>query len=333
MTADMFLAGFRDSGLVLPLIGAGIVAALILLALLLRRLGQRGLSTAVTGVATILGLGWSAQGMWDTAVHEYQQDVVVASVLFVVFEAMQVARMLKAAQYRADPARRTKHVRAVWVIAVIMAAVVALGEGWTQAPARLAIPLLVAYGWWTDLTADDDPAQKMATSLRWTPRRIGLAIGMLEPEQRDARTIDTDRLRDRMTTLAFRLHHGTTLLNDVFRRDIRLSRLKTLAAPADLDEVRRRLAQMSVDLMKPLPTLTSTPFPRIPAVALPARRSTRSSNADRIAFARASMTPERPKGMTAKELAEHFGISIRLAETVVAEARKQVNGSPLATTL
>src|SRR3982750_4015360 len=233
VSTDFILSAARDWRWIAA---AGVTALVLLvtLAALLRKLGRRDLSRTVTTLATVLGLAWSAQGMWDTAVHHYRQDVLVASVLFVVFESMMLARMLQAGRYRTDLERRAKHVRAVWLIAAVMALVVALGEGWAQAPARLAIPLLVAYGWWTDLTAGDDPDKKLTTSLRWTPRRLGLAIGMLEATARDAETIDRDSLRDRMTRLAFRSHHAPAWLNDVLRRPVRLSRLKTLAEDADL---------------------------------------------------------------------------------------------------
>lgn len=304
--------------------GVALVLALTGLALGLRRLGRGDLSRTVTVAATMLGLAWSAQGMWDTAVHTYNLDAMVASVLFVVFESMMMARMLKAAKYRTDLARRAKHVHAVWLIAVVMALVVALGEGWAQAPARLAIPLLVAYGWWTDLTADDDPEVKLSTSLRWTPRRLGLALGMLEATARDAETIDRDSLRDRMTRLAFRSHHAQAWLNDLLRRPVRLSRLKTLADDADLREVRLRLARMSVDLLTP-------PEPeRTARLIVPHARTIKlpTPQADRLAVMVASMTPERPRGMTAQELAAELGVSLRTAEGIAAEARR-MNGHSL----
>ena len=323
MSTDFILSAARDWRWITA---AGVTALVLLvtLATLLRKLGRRDLSRTVTTLATILGLAWSAQGMWDTAVHHYRQDVLVASVLFVVFESMMLARMLQAGRYRTDLERRAKHVRAVWLIAAVMALVVALGEGWAQAPARLAIPLLVAYGWWTDLTAGDDPDKKLTTSLRWTPRRLGLAIGMLEATARDAETIDRDSLRDRMTRLAFRSHHAPAWLNDVLRRPVRLSRLKTLAEDADLREVRLRLARMSVDLLTP-------PEPEPPRrLILPAtnRIQLPGSKQDRLDLMRASMTADRPNGMTAAELAAELGVSLRTAETIAAEARR-MNGRAL----
>lgn len=328
MTADNLMtvvAFVRNISPAMVALGVLAVALMIVVALVLRKAGRRDASSIVTGLATILGLAWSAQGMWDTAVNHYGMDQPVAWVLFVVFEAMLTARMLKAGKYRTDLRRRTKHVRAVWLIAVIMATVVALGEGWQQALARLAIPLLVAYGWYTDLTADDDPSAKLETSWRLTPRRIGLALGLLEPGQSDAVTIDRDRLRTRMTRLAFRIHYAPDWLNDTLRRPTRLARLKTLADDADLNDVRARLARMSVDLMTP----PATPIPRVPLLEVPARRAPRAGG-DTMALMLASMTADRPKGMTAVELAKSAGVSLRTAETVAAEARKRLNGSTVA---
>lgn len=325
---------------VLTAIGAGVVAVLLVLAWLLRRKGRSKLAGRVTTAATLLGLGWSAQGMLDNAINHYRQDVVVASVLFVVFEAMLAARMLKAHQYRTDRARRRRHIVAVWTIAVVMALVVALGEGLAQAPARLAIPLLVAYGWYTDLTADDDPEDKPKTSLRWTPRRLGLWIGMLEPEARDAQTIDRDRLRDRITSLAFRKHHGNAWLNDVLRRSVRLQRLLTDAEDADVAAVRARLARSQVDLMpgpadRPRATRQAelSAVPRSVQIGKQGVHSRAGQamrgqelHADGIAQMLASVSPELPRGMPTAELAALYTppLKSRNAETIASAARRQI---------
>lgn len=336
------------------LTSAALVLALTLYvaAWLLRKKGRDKLARRVTAAATLLGLAWSAQGMWETAVHVYKQDIVVASVLFVIFEATLAARMLKAHEYREDFIRRGRHVRAVWVVASVMALVVALGEGLAQAPARLAIPLLVAYGWYVDLTADDDPKDRPRTALRWTPRRLALWAGILEPGERDAQTIDRDRLRNRMTRLAFRKHHGAPLLNDVLHRDTRLARLQTLADEQDVTEVRARLARSQVALMtKPEPAPEQTP-PALPLQlkprkivypAKPAETSDRKQGvntregrtmrgaelkADAIGVMLASVSPEHPKGMTIAELAALYDPPLRdrTAETFAADARKRING-------
>lgn len=326
--------------------GAALVAACVLLAVLLRKKGRSKLARRVTALATVLGMAWSAQGMWDVTVNHLEQPVVVASVLFAVFESMMVARMLKAHEYRTDFTRRARHVHAVWLIACVMAAVVALGEGWREAPLRISIPLLVAYGWYVDLTSDDDPGEKPKTSLRWTFRRAGLAIGMLEATARDAQTIDRDRLRNRITRLAFRIEHGDKRINGLLNRTTRLARLKTIADDADIAEVRARLARSTVDLYpaspgKPKPppvTETKTPSPRL---ILPASRpqgmheragrALRGADlkADALAAMRESMTPARPRGYTAAELAALYTppLGSRTAEGIAAAARKPVNGN------
>jgi hypothetical protein len=349
MTTDNLLDIVRAA----PPWATGVAAGLALLALILlaRAIRKRGKGKAAkwaTGAATVLGMAWSAQGMWDTAVNRYGQAVPVASVLFVVFECFLAGRMLRAHQYRADFARRGKFVTAVWIGACIMALVVALGEGWQQAPGRLAIPLLVAYGWYTDLTADDDPGEKPKTSWRLTPRRIGLAIGLLEPGERDAQTIDRDRLRTRMTRLAFRIEFGADPINDLLHRDVRLAKLKTIADDADLAEVRARLARMSVRLIEPKTTPAPPPAKDRPAepAAAPApdqpaggrlpqgvhKRLGRTLRgpaleADAVAVMVKSIGPDRPRGYTWFELASLYDppLGKRKAEEFAATGRRQAS--------
>lgn len=343
MSTDKLLNALPDWP-ILALGGAAALALLLTLAALLRRKGRSKLSRRLTIASTVLGMAWSAQGMWDTAVHRYDQTTMVASVLFVVFEVMMAARMLKAHEYRADFARRARHVRAVWVIASIMAFVVAAGEGWEQAPGRLAIPLLVAYGWYTDLTADDDPADKPRTTWRWTLTEALILIGAKERGARDGRAIDRDRLRSRMTRLAFRMEHGSRTLNDLFNRRTRLARLKTFADDDDIAEVRARLSRTRVDLLiaprepKPQPKLKA-PVPKVPAVEerLPQGTHERVGRflkrdelkQDAIAVHRKSVTSERPNGMTASELAALYApaLGIRTAENFAAESRRSLNGN------
>lgn len=248
-------------------LAAGVVV-LLTGAYALRRWGRRDAATKVTTLATVLGLGWSAQGMWDTAVHHYDQGIEVASVLFIVFEAMLVSKMLRAHEYRADRRRRSRFVRAVWVIAAVMALVVALGEGWEQAPARLAVPLLVAYGWYTDLTADDDPAERVDTSLRWTPREVGLRFGILkvtDADVLDATAAERRQLTMRMARLAFAERFGTPWISAVLRRPVRLARLRLLADQEQIAEVRDRLALAAGEEVHPVPPPQPVKPERVPA--------------------------------------------------------------------
>jgi hypothetical protein len=318
----------------------------------------------VTLVATLIGLGWSAQGMWDTAVHHYSVAPILAAVLFLLFESFMVGNMLRAARYRTDRVRRARPVRFVWLTAVVMGVIVALAEGAGQAPLRLAVPLLVAGNWWIELVADDDPADKLSTSWKWTPRRLGLALGLLEPGAKDAVTIDRDRLTAKLTALRFRQRYGWTWLGDVTGRSRRIARLGLLADDAIVTESDLRL-QRAARLMgdEPVPpadqpapeshpTMPEQPAPpaRVPAptpepepepepaptegtplpqgVHIRAGRTLRGAalRADAAARLQASIGAERPRGMTTAELAALYTppLKVRTAEAIAAEARKSL---------
>lgn len=247
------------------LLAPAALAVLVVAGLLLRRWTRgRTVARIVTTLATVLGLGWSAQGMWDAAVNRYGVAVQVASILFVVFEAMMISQMLRAHEYRADRARRARFIRAVWVIAVIMALVVAWAEGAAQAPLRLSVPLLVAFSWYMDLTADDDPDGKLDTSWRWTPREVGLRLGLLritDADRRDATAAERRYLADRIAKLAFSIEHGSKPVSALTRRPIRLARLK-LAADADLLSgvaVRLELARRPITAEETHPVMPPQP--------------------------------------------------------------------------
>lgn len=246
------------------------VAVLIVLAVALRRM-EKGptLARRVTTLATVLGLGWSAQGMWDAAVHEYGVPTQVASILFVLFEALLVSRMLWAHAYRSDLDRRTRHVRAVWLIACVMGLVVAFAEGLGQAPLRLSVPLLLAYGWWLDLTAEDDPKAKAETSRRWTWREVGLRVGWLryaESDQHDPTVAERQQLAARIARLAFAIEHGDKRVTTALRRKVRLARLKLSADAAMLQQVAVQLdlSKRPIALAKDAPTETHPVMPPQP---------------------------------------------------------------------
>jgi hypothetical protein len=339
--------------------------ALIALAVVARRSARP--DRRVTLLGTVIGLGWSAQGMWDSAVHTYRVVPTLAAVLFFLFESFMVGSMLRAERFRTDLARRPRFVHAVWSTAVLMGTIVALAEGITQAPLRFSVPILVAYNWWLDLTADDDPADRLATSWRWTPRRLGLALGLLEPGERDAVTIDRDRLTTRITNLSFALHWGGRWSSTVLRRRIRLARLQLIADDGVVAETHARLARaervmepatppppsgpethptMPDQAVEPERVPTSEPTPAAePKPRKPTGRGTVSARTvDGVTFSGndlrehaiarlvASITPERPTGMSNAELAASYDppLGERTAQGWGAEGRKRrtTNGHP-----
>lgn len=298
----------------------------------------------VTLIATVIGLTWMAQGMWETATKVYLVPALFAGVLFALFETFMLGNMLRANRFRTDHARRSRPVRFVWSLAVTAGAVVSLAEGWHQAPLRFVVPLLVAWNWYLDLTADDDPAQQQRTSWRWTPHRLLLALGALEPGERDAHTIDRDRHVARMTTLSFRLKRGNAVVSDLLRRDVRLAKLALSADASMVADMHARLARAATVLDPPAMPARPKSALEIPdrrliipregtqGVHVRDGRALRGPDlrADALRLMRDSMAADRPRGMTIAELSAHYEppLKQRTAETLAAEARR-VNGHNL----
>jgi hypothetical protein len=314
------------------------LALVVVFALASKRRDRR-----VALIATTIGLAWTAQGMWQAATTTYHVPALFAGVMFMLFETYMLSAMLRANRFRADHKRRDRAVRFVWSLAVVGGSVVALAEGWHQAPLRFVVPLLVAGNWYLDLTADDDPDERQPTSWRWTPRRLLLAVGALEPTKRDAMTIDRDRLTARMTMLSFRLIHGDPKVSDLLRRNVRLAKLALSADDAIVVDMHGRLARANGVLKPPAPAKPKSAL-EIPRreIILP-REGTQGVHvrdgqvlrgtdlkADALHLMRASMAADRPRGMTIAELAAHYDppLKQRTAETFAAEARR-MNGHDL----
>jgi hypothetical protein len=294
-------------------------------------------------IATTIGLAWTAQGMWQAATTVYHVPAQLAGVLFLLFETYMLSAMLRANRFRADHKRRDRAVRFVWTLAVIGGSVVALADGWHQVPLRFAVPLLVAGNWYLDLTADDDPDKREPSSWRWTPRRLLLAIGAMEPGKRDAVTIDRERLTARMTMLKFRLARGDSTLSDLLRRDVRLAKLALSADDAIVVEMRSRVARAE-GVLKPQTPAKPKSALEVPRreIILP-REGTQGVHvrdgqvlrgtdlkADALVLMWSSMSADRPRGMTIAELAAHYDPPLRqrTAESLAAEARR-TNGHDL----
>jgi hypothetical protein len=294
-----------------------LVAGAVLMALYVRVRRSPRPSRIVIMLGTVIGLGWSAQGMWDTAVHTYGVAVVIASVLFAMFEAFMVGAMMEAEFHRRDLARRRPWVVTVWTLAAVMALVVSLGEGWTQAPLRLSVPLVVALIWYRSLTADDDPALRQRTSLRWTPRRLALLVGAIEPGDRDERTINRDRLRDSMVRLAFRERYAPAWLASLTRTRIRRARLATDATDDDLAVVSARLdrARRVMARTELAPASPAAPAPPAAVRSAPLRLP-------------AVLPPDRPQGVHVRDGRTMRGSELKQDAMDLVRARS-LSGEPI----
>lgn len=236
-TATDWLTANRDALVVAA--GAGLLAVL---AWTVRRAIRGGRPDRwVDALALFLTLAWSAEGMWEVATGDLHLGTAFAVPALLLFESLLVSAMLRAARHQRLHGNPGKHGRAAWVIASAAAAVVSLaGDSPAEVALRIAVPLLAVYQWWLGLTADGTTEELGRTSWRWTPRRLLLWAGAIEPGDRDALTIDRDRLVGRMTRLEYRRRAGGWLTT---HRTARLARLSLDADDDVVAQVRRRVSR------------------------------------------------------------------------------------------
>ncbi|MEU7822921.1 hypothetical protein [Catellatospora sp. NPDC049133] len=200
-------------------------------------------------VVTPLVLAWEAQGL-----HELAMATGVKGPVAWVFAGLTSGLLLTLAAF-AD-LHHGKHDnlgwpgRLVWGVAGAMGLAVAFtADNAAEAVARLILPILALIVWWIPYAPaivkdkdSDDPAapKRKAGSWRWTPRRIGVALGALDPTDADLIDVHAERQVRRLTTASHKLHHGWKLLRPI--RASKLRRLGLLATEEMVDEVARRVA-------------------------------------------------------------------------------------------
>jgi hypothetical protein len=247
--------------------GGGLVAVLaavaLVLAVSLYRARRRGRADRwVSTVAGVAVLGLSAEGMWMVAVHRLGLPPVLAVVTFAVFElAMLSSAMHATAHYRRTtirdhageiitPGHPGLHGTVVWVIAATAGVIVSLNSAsFVEVLLRLALPLMAAGMWHTTLTAEG--VSRPAGSWRWTPRRLLVRVGAIEPTERDLSEVARDRRVHAMTATARRVHRGAWPGR---WHTARLGRLALHADPDMIEAVRERVtrAHRAVELTAPV---------------------------------------------------------------------------------
>ena len=206
---DTLNALWRSFGYQLVLVGLVVTAIVLTVTLLVAH--RRGHTNQwVARVASVAVLALSAEGMWVVARERLHLPVVLAAGVFFVAEALMVSAALQARRHYERTTERDEdgrlirpghpgpHGRAVWVIAAVAGGIVALNsKSAVEAPLRLALPLAAAYMWQLALTADG--TARPAGSWRWTPRRLLVRLGAIDPTEQDLTTADRERRTTTMT--------------------------------------------------------------------------------------------------------------------------------------
>lgn len=188
------------------LIGGLAVTVLVLL-LVARRVRKVAKSDrpddALSNLVMLIGLGWSSEAVWELT-GRADLPTSLRLLLFFVLEALLVLAMIRAKRAMKVNGHPGRSGRTAWVVASVMSLVgAATSDSFGEALFRMAIPLLVTNAWWDGLVGDSAKKAESASSWRWTPRRLLLAVGAIEPGERDVETVHRERVTQQMTRLEF----------------------------------------------------------------------------------------------------------------------------------
>ncbi|MFI5931265.1 hypothetical protein [Actinoplanes sp. NPDC051494] len=209
---------------------------------------------------TMITLLWSGEATWELGTQVLHLPWWVVLPLLLVLEVNLAIAMVRAELHLREHGHPGHYVRTAWIVAVVMGAVGAgISGSLTEALLRLAVPLL-AVNTWADGVRPAPGVRTMSGSVtwRWTPRRFLLALGVIEPGERDVNTVHRERLTQQMTRLHYLTEHGMAVLHA--RRCGRLARLTLAADDAMVADVRARVARTRWVTDPGQPGIASEPF-------------------------------------------------------------------------
>jgi hypothetical protein len=238
LTTDLFKLASHPGVLV-----AGLLLAVVLLLWVAGRVRRLARSErpddTLSNLVMLIGLGWSSEAVWEIARHRLQFSLGLTLLLFFIFESMLTLAMIRAKRHMREFGWPGRFGTTAWTIAACMALVALVAsDSIAEAVLRMVIPLLVVKQWWDGLVGGARKRPADASAWRWTPRRLLLALGAIEPGDRDVHTVHREQLTQQMTRLYHRYNHGSARLKS--RRATRLARLSLTADDAIIAEVQRR---------------------------------------------------------------------------------------------
>jgi hypothetical protein len=231
-------------------------------------------------ITMIVALGWSADAMWIIARNKAHLPLGVTILLFTVFEAALLLSMSRAKRHLDDHGWPGQPGATAWGIAGLMSlAAIGASTSAAEAGVRVFIPFMVTKLWWDGLFTGRPRAAGSETSWRWTPRRLLLAIGAVEPGERDIETINRERLTQTMTRLEYLRRFGTGRLAK--RRGTRLARLSLKADDAIITDVRQRVSRATWWSVTPLTQASGTQLTQALAHLHPMPDATQATRANK----------------------------------------------------
>jgi hypothetical protein len=207
----------------------------------------------LSNLVMLISLGWSSEAVWELTGRAHF-PTSLRLLLFFVLESLLVLAMIRAKRAMKELGHPGRSGRTAWIVASAMAVVaVGVADSFAEGALRLLIPLLVTNAWWDGLVGESVKRQGGTSSWRWTPRRLLLAVGAIEPGERDIETVHRERLTQQMTRLYFKVKHGSPKL--VERRKARLARLSLAADDTITADVLQRVDRATwFDVKQPAAT-------------------------------------------------------------------------------
>lgn len=234
-------------------VGAGTVAAVVILVAAIRFSRSDRKDRWIDRVAAVLVLAWTSEGMWEVATQRLGFPVPFAVATFCVAEAMLLSSAMRASAYRQAHGVPGPSGTAVWVLASVFGTTVALaGDSAVEFLLRIALPLGAVYLWWTGLVTErPSDTQEMREARRrraeereatWTvtPRTILVQLGWMKP----GAVTTTDAQREHQIRRMVVLADKAALAGDTAAREKAARRVRELSRTADeamLAEVAERL--------------------------------------------------------------------------------------------
>jgi hypothetical protein len=156
--------------------------------------------------AVIVAVALSAEGMWEAATEKLGLGPGKALLLF-AFAELAMLRAARRARVKVHAKKKPGvYGFMVWGIAIAAGLIAASNApNTTEFMIRLGAPLLVAGQWWADLLDKLralNPDGDETSSWVWTPRRIGVHFGLIQPDKQDLKKVDRTRRVRRMVRLA-----------------------------------------------------------------------------------------------------------------------------------
>jgi hypothetical protein len=227
-----------------PLLIAAAASVVVLLVIYaMRRLRRHDRpDRPLSRVAMLIGLGWSSEAVWELTGRIDGMPTGVRILVFCVLEVMLVISMMRAERHVREHGWPGRAGNTAWTIAAVMAAVGAgVSSSLAEAAIRAAIPLLLTRQWWDGVKPEGAQRPEWVTSWRWTPRRLLLWLGAIEPGDRDVDTVHRERLTQQMVRLEFARRHGSGRWWSPERAARKLARLSLAADDEMVAEVRARV--------------------------------------------------------------------------------------------